>query len=103
MEITAKKANEIVESVNIQIGMLKILQIANGDFFSTYGGGQVYVKNLVDALINQELDITVLSFVNKSSEIAFQKLDYKGIDLYEIYQKGEEAIKTLIQQIMPTV
>lgn len=26
---------------------MKLLQIASGDFFSTYGGGQVYVKNLV--------------------------------------------------------
>ena len=27
---------------------MKILQIASGDFFSTYGGGQIYVKNIVD-------------------------------------------------------
>lgn len=27
---------------------MKLLQIASGNFFSTYGGGQVYVKNIVD-------------------------------------------------------
>lgn len=29
---------------------MKVLQIASGDFFSTYGGGQVYVKNIVDEM-----------------------------------------------------
>ena len=38
---------------------MKLLQIASGDFFSTYGGGQVYVKNIVDEMIRQNLDLTV--------------------------------------------
>ncbi|MDR0232738.1 MAG: glycosyltransferase family 4 protein [Dysgonamonadaceae bacterium] len=82
---------------------MKILQIANGDFFSTYGGGQVYVKNLVDEMIRQGLDVSVLSFVNKKSDIPFQKQNYKGVDLYEVYQKDESIIKTLIQKIAPDI
>ena len=82
---------------------MKILQIANGDFFSTYGGGQVYVKNLVDEMIRQGLVVSVLSFVNKKSDVPFQKQNYKGINLYAIYQKDEQTIKTLIRQIAPDV
>ena len=36
---------------------MKLFQIASGDFFSTYGGGQVYVKNIVDEMIRQGLDV----------------------------------------------
>jgi len=82
---------------------MKILQIANGDFFSTYGGGQVYVKNLVDEMIRQGLDVSVLSFVNKKSDVPFQKQNYKGVDLYEVYQKDESTIKALIQKIAPDI
>ena len=56
---------------------MKLLQIASGDFFSTYGGGQVYVKNIVDEMIRQGLDVSVLSFVDK--DIAVIKHDYRGI------------------------
>ena len=82
---------------------MKILQIANGDFFSTYGGGQVYVKNLVDEMIRQHLDVTVISFVNKKSNFPVQKQEYKGIDLYEIYRKNPETIKHIIREISPDI
>jgi glycosyltransferase involved in cell wall biosynthesis len=82
---------------------MKILLIANGDFFSTYGGGQVYVKNIVDEMINQDIDVVVVSFVNKKSAVSIQKQNYRGIDLYEIYQKEESVIKKLIQQVSPDI
>ena len=43
---------------------MKILQIAAGDFFSTYGGGQVYVRNIVDEMIRRHTDVSVISFVS---------------------------------------
>ena len=82
---------------------MRILVISNGDFFSTYGGGQVYVKNLVDEMIRQGVDVSVLSFVNKKADVPFQKQNYKGINLYEIYQKNKQSIKTLIRQIAPDI
>lgn len=42
---------------------MRILQVASGDFFSTYGGGQVYVKNIADCMIDMGLDISIISFV----------------------------------------
>ena len=77
---------------------MKILQIASGDFFSTYGGGQVYVKNIVDEMIRQSLDVSVLSFVNK--DIAIAKLDYKGIWLWEI---GKLATNANIEELLLTI
>lgn len=48
---------------------MKILQIASGDFFSTYGGGQIYVKNIVDEWIRRQQNVTVISFVSTSTGI----------------------------------
>ena len=80
---------------------MKILQISNGDFFSTYGGGQVYVKNLVDEMIGQQLDIVVFSFVDGRSKDVIIKKDYKGMALYEISGRNKIEIADLIKEIKP--
>ena len=79
---------------------MQVLQIASGDFFSTYGGGQVYVKNIVDEMIRQCIDVAVLSFVNKDIDIA--KHDYKKIPLWEIGKKAKLSdIEDLLRTISP--
>lgn len=81
---------------------MRILQIASGNFFSTYGGGQVYVKNIVDEMIRQGLDVTVLSFVGKNIGIVEQ--DYKGKALWEIgLQAKESDIEELVRAISPDI
>lgn len=40
---------------------MRLLVVSAGDFFSTYGGGQVYLKNLVDQLIDIGVDLVILS------------------------------------------
>lgn len=80
---------------------MKILQIASGDFFSTYGGGQVYVKNIVDEMIYQQCSLQVISFVFK--EGAFEKKQYKSIDLYEVGREGIKDLQLLIRQINPDI
>ena len=77
---------------------MKLLQIASGDFFSTYGGGQVYVKNIVDEMIRQCLDVAVLSFVDKN--IAIIQQDYQGIPLWEI---GKQATVSDIEDLLRTI
>ena len=77
---------------------MKLLQIASGDFFSTYGGGQVYVKNIVDEMIRQGLDIAVLSFVDKDIDIT--EHNYKGIQLWEI---GKQVTSTSIEELLRTI
>lgn len=80
---------------------MKILQIASGDFFSTYGGGQVYVKNIVDEMIRQQCSLQVISFVSK--EGAVEKKQYKSIDLYEVGKEGIKDLQQLIRQINPDI
>lgn len=81
---------------------MKLIQIASGDFFSTYGGGQVYVKNIVDEMIRQGLDVVVLSFVGK--DIAIVEQDYKGIPLWEIGTQADDSdIEELVKKISPDI
>lgn len=80
---------------------MNILQIASGDFFSTYGGGQVYVKNIVDEMIRQQHSLQVISFVTKRGKI--EKKQYKSIDLHEIGTEGTKGLLQLIRQIGPDI
>jgi glycosyltransferase involved in cell wall biosynthesis len=82
---------------------MKILQIANGDFLASHGGGQVYVKNLVEEMINQQLDLAVISFVKKISDAKFEKKQYRNIPIYEIYEVNKELIIQLIKKIKPDI
>ncbi len=81
---------------------MRIVQVASGDFFSTYGGGQVYVKNVVDEMIRQGLDVAVLSFVGK--DIAIEEQDYKGISLWEVGTLAKDVdIEELVRTISPSI
>lgn len=80
---------------------MKILQIASGDFFSTYGGGQVYVKNIINEMVRQKHSLTVFSFLNNDSEV--EKRSYKNIDLYEIGKKGIDRLQSLVKMVHPDI
>lgn len=81
---------------------MKILEIANGDFFSTYGGGQVYVKTLIDEMIHQGFDVTVISFVNKKNE-EITESGYKGIPVFEVSYPDKNAIRKIVKQVSPDI
>lgn len=80
---------------------MQILQIASGDFFSAYGGGQVYVKNIVDEMIRQQYSVQLVSFVQRDCSI--EKKQYKAIDLYEVGSRGIDRLQSLISEIKPDV
>ena len=80
---------------------MKILHIASGDFFSTYGGGQVYVKNIVDEMIRLGEDVSVISFAGNSGGI--RQKDYSGIPLYEVGTVWSEDVGRLIAEIRPDI
>lgn len=81
--------------------MIRILQVASGDFCSTYGGGQVYVKNIVDEMIRQGYSLTVISFVARN--ITIEKKKYQSIDLYEVGNCGLNQLQDLVKRIHPDV
>lgn len=87
---------------------MKIVQIGTGDFFSTYGGGQVYVKNLVDSFIDLKIsgdnkfNLEVISFVDNL--IQPKRSDYKGIILWEFPSNvSEKLLEDKIKAIKPNI
>lgn len=78
---------------------MRILHIASGDFFSTYGGGQVYVKNIVDEMIRQGVDVAVVSVIGGNEGVTLK--NYNGIPLYEI--SSSDNMKQAIEQSKPDV
>ncbi len=81
----------------------KILIVASFNFFSTYGGGQVYVKNLVDEMIVQGLNITVISFVGAADLNKYTEQDYKGVKVFGISSKARDKLKELIILLQPAL
>jgi len=82
--------------------------VSSGDFFSDYGGGQVYVRNLVDEMVRRHLacdsgnrdtiNVSVISFVaNTRPSIK----DYKGINVHQVCD--EQTFRDALQQTHPDI
>ncbi len=78
---------------------MKLVIVASGDFFSDYGGGQVYVRNIVDELIHHT-DITtcIISF-NRNIQPSVK--DYQGIPVYQV--NNESSMQDALATINPDV
>lgn len=80
---------------------MKILQVASGDFFSTYGGGQVYVKNIVDQMINMDLDLSIISFVGSDK---VQEKIYRDHRIVSAPSGiSESSLESIIRDINPDI
>ena len=91
---------------------MKLTIVASGDFFSDYGGGQVYVRIIVDELVRRRLacentsntddcntiKVAVVSFV-KNGPPSIK--DYKGINVYQVCD--ETSFRDALQQIHPDI
>lgn len=78
---------------------MNICIVSSGDFFSDYGGGQVYVRNLVDELANRtDINTSVISF---SSNCNTEKKDYKGVRVFQV--SNESTFRYALQQISPDI
>ena len=79
---------------------MKICVVASGDFFSDYGGGQVYVRNIVDELIHHsEVEISVISYCkNQNSSVK----DYHGVNVFIVNDEStlQEALNTIHPDIV---
>lgn len=65
--------------------------IASGDYFSSYGGGQIYVKNLVLGLHAHGHDLHVVSVLSSPacSVPAYKIVDVDGIRVYQLTLPSE--------------
>lgn len=80
---------------------MKVLEVASGDFFSTYGGGQVYVKNIVDEMVRQGRDVAVVSFTGHGDMV--ERRDYHGIGLWEVGDGALDHLQETVEAIAPDV
>lgn len=78
---------------------MNVCIVASGDFFSDYGGGQVYVRNIVDELArHSELSLTVISF-NANLQPSIK--DYNGILVQVV--NNETSLLDAFKTIQPDI
>lgn len=76
---------------------MTIAIITSGDYFSDYGGGQVYVRNLVEGLWNKGHDICVVSMETDADveETVFEIQKENGISVMQIRVAEKDFDATL--------
>lgn len=80
---------------------MHILHIASGNFFSTYGGGQVYVQNVCAEMATlSDVKVSVLSFVESPSK---EVRHYNDCDIYECKDTNDAPLTNLIKTIAPNI
>ncbi len=79
---------------------MKLCIVSSGDFFSDYGGGQVYVRNIVDDLLhNPQIAISIISF-SKNQNPSVK--EYHGTNVYIVHDESTlcEAFSTIHPDIV---
>ena len=65
---------------------MRVCIISSGDYFSTYGGGQIYVKNLVKGLVQKghKVNVVSVSFGTYSIKLAKEIQNIDGVEVWQI-------------------
>jgi glycosyltransferase involved in cell wall biosynthesis len=79
---------------------MKVLLVISGNINDFYGGGQVYIKNIIDSMIDLHFDINILS-INKEINSLNNIEKYRGIYVY--YTDGYENTIRIIKNINPDI
>ena len=78
---------------------MNVCIVASSDFFSDYGGGQVYVRNIVDELArHSEISTTVISF---NANLQLSIIDYNGIQVHIV--NNETSFLDALKKIQPDI
>lgn len=79
---------------------MHVLFIAAGDFFSTYGGGQVYVRNVVDEMLRQgSARVSVLSF--NGTKGLEEKVYHDTCTIYQTGDMSDGEMMALVTRLKP--
>ena len=80
-----------------------ICLIASGDYFSNYGGGQVYVRHLARRLMAHD-DVCVISIAaGNRKQRTPQQHDDNGLAVWQLHVDGSLADSGLPQELQPGV
>ncbi len=84
---------------------MNVLLTASGDFLSTYGGGQIYVQRLVDALRRREgFCLTVLSFPAHLGSNEVEKSYADSVPVYCVSPScGNNVLKSVLEEVHPDI
>ena len=82
---------------------MRIMIVSSGDFHSDYGGGQVYVKQLVDALVDQG----ILPIIATSGDQSTSVKRYRGCLVHSFSESWLSVNKAMaiafLRKINPTI
>jgi len=78
---------------------MRVAIVASGNFFSDYGGGQVYVRNIVNEFCRrQDVTTVVVSFCK--GQVSETK-KYKGIDVFLV--NNEQSFREVLLKTNPDI
>ena len=82
---------------------MKILVVASGDYFSSYGGGQIYVKNIVNELSKTNNEIIVMSISNNKNlnSLKVKKIEEKNLTIIQVSVNIEHKDNNLPLELQP--
>lgn len=82
---------------------MKLLHISPGDYESTYGGGQVYVRRIVDAM-QDRAEISVLSFTAAQASGTWERRPCGKARLYRLPQQASPDLwLRVLDEIKPDI
>lgn len=80
--------------------MPKLLIVSSSNFFSSYGGGQVYLKNLVDEFVNMNIYPSIATPYSKEST----PREYNGCKIFTFNSTANiDQFQRLISNIKPDI
>jgi len=84
---------------------MKLCIIASGDYFSSYGGGQIYVKNLVSGMQQRGHNLSVVSIqVSQTSTTPVtEQLEDNGVLVYQVVLPSQSTDLNLPYELQPFV
>jgi len=84
---------------------MKLCIIASGNYFSSYGGGQIYVKNLVIGMQQRGHDLYVVSILTShtSHEPSIEKKDIDGLVVYTLVLPAKSIDLDYSYELQPFV
>lgn len=79
--------------------------VASGNYFSSYGGGQVYVKNLVSGLHRRGHVLSVISIQTSASctEPSSELVHYEGVQIYQLSLPDHDIALDIPYELQPFV
>lgn len=86
------------------LGKVNLLLFTSGKISGSYGGGQIYIQNLLAGFAEQNFPVSIFTFV--SGESCVTRSSYYGHTVYEIVgnrQYQNEQARILIQELKPEI